>query len=340
MWFRFLMTMSAMLLVLAALMPAAAAAAPIATSSDQMQLPETHAADAQSDLGNQAPGVLADACVGDYAEEPDACVQSILAYLLTWGLKDLANGTLKFQSAYDERVHWFQTFITNASKDSPTLNTLAIATYHNVPHAGSGVGQVIGACGHSHQEFSVDFDFADTQGVEIYTVGQNGNCCVEKWGDGGWTNWGYYGSWTQATTSSGSLMMCIPVDHPEQNPAGYDLTDLATSFVLDSNASKSGYTNDFNGGPYQLWKFEATGQGSYVIRDAATGFVLDSNASGNVYTNDFNGGPYQQWKLQPSDVDGYSYIVDVATGRYLDSNANKNVYTSDFNGGPYQKWHV
>jgi hypothetical protein len=40
--------------------------------------------------------------------------------------------------------------------------------------------------------------------------------------------------------------------------------------------------------------------------------------NGNVYTNEFNGGPYQQWKLQPSDVDGYSYIVDVATGRYLD----------------------
>ena len=68
--------------------------------------------------------------------------------------------------------------------------------------------------------------------------------------------------------------------------------------------------------------------------------MLDSSINGNVYTNDLNGGPYQQWKLQPSDVDGYSYIVDVATGRYLDSNTSKNVYTSEFNGGPYQKWHV
>jgi hypothetical protein len=146
---------------------------------------------------------LAEVCAETTAEAPPpVCAAAVVACIIGWGVDELIA-----DSPYDQKAQWIEGFVTNASQNSPNLNTMAIATYHNDPLAdGSGVGQVTGDCGHTHYEISMSGDWVMTQGVEIYTVGSNLNCCVEKWGDGGWANWGWYGIWSKTETASGSLM--------------------------------------------------------------------------------------------------------------------------------------
>lgn len=148
---------------------------------------------------------LAEVCIETAIEAPPMCAAAIVGCIIGWGLDELIA-----DSPYNQRAQWIEGFITNAAQNSPDLNTMAIATYHNDPlEDGSGVGQVSGDCGHTHYEISMSGDWVMTQGIEIYTVGSNLNCCVEKWGDGGWANWGWYGIWIETETSSGSLMMCL-----------------------------------------------------------------------------------------------------------------------------------
>jgi hypothetical protein len=147
---------------------------------------------------------LAAFCAEAAVEAPEACVGALVAAIVAWGIAGIIA-----DNAYNQRANWMQGFIGGAAKNSPNLNTLAIATYYGplVDHA-SGVGQVIGDCGHTHQEIQMELEWGATQGVEIYTVGDNSNCCVEKWGDGGWTNWGYYGDWAKTTTSTVRRISC------------------------------------------------------------------------------------------------------------------------------------
>jgi hypothetical protein len=148
---------------------------------------------------------LAEVCSETAVEAPEICAAAVVACIIDWGIDALID-----DSPYNQRAQWIEGFINNAQQNSPNLNTMAIATYYNDPFAhSSGVGQVTGDCGHSHCEVDMQGDWVMTQGFEIYTVGSNTNCCVEKWGDGGWTNWGWYGIWNETQTTSGSHMMCL-----------------------------------------------------------------------------------------------------------------------------------
>ena len=147
---------------------------------------------------------LAEFCAETFIEAPEECGAAIISCIIAWGIDELIDDPPSSQ-----RAQWIEGFIANAAQNSPNLNTMAIATYHNDIVDDSGVGQVIGDCGHSHYEIPMSGAWVMTQGIEIYTVGSNSNCCVEKWGDGGWANWGWYGIWNETQTASGTLMMCI-----------------------------------------------------------------------------------------------------------------------------------
>ena len=178
---------------------------------------------------------LASFCAETAGEAPEACVGALVACIIAWGISGIIA-----DSPYNQRAAWMQGFIGGAAKNSPNLNTLAIATYYGplVDHA-SGVGQVIGDCGHTHQEIQMELDWGATQGVEIYTVGDNSNCCVEKWGDGGWTNWGYYGDWVQSTTSTVRQTACsigrglLPSNYGSMSYAPFSFFDK-TRYNADS----------------------------------------------------------------------------------------------------------
>ncbi|KAI9651787.1 MAG: hypothetical protein M1829_002446 [Trizodia sp. TS-e1964] len=221
---------------------------------------------------------LASFCAGTAAEAPEACVGALLACLAGWGLEAIIAN-----SPFNQRVAWFQGFIGNASTNSPNLNTLAIATYYNNPFEhGSGVGKVIGDCGHTHHEIPMRGDWGTTQGVEIYTVGDGSNCCVEHWGDGGWTNWGYYGEWQRSKTATGSDMLCIKAPPPPQHPnpegiqrytinanlvtvngvVGRLLEESVPLYSFNTNNALYKYSN-FDSGPY--WEAIVQKDGNFVV---------------------------------------------------------------------------
>jgi len=166
-----------------------------------------------AEVGAGAPQ-LAQFCAETAAEAPWACAAAIAACLAAWGIEFAIDNT-----PADQRAAWVNGFLDNAIANSPGLNYMVIATYYNTPEHASGIGQIIGDCGHTHQEISISGDWGTSQGFEVYTVGANSNCCIEKWGDGGYSNWGYYGNWKQTTTASGSLMNCINAQPPTPPPA-------------------------------------------------------------------------------------------------------------------------
>jgi hypothetical protein len=148
---------------------------------------------------------LGDVCLETAVEAPEICAVALVGCIIGWGIDELID-----DSPYNQRAQWIEGFITNAQQNSPGLNTMAIATYYNDPaEDGSGVGQVTGDCNHFHYEIPMSGAWVMTQGIEIYTVGPNTNCCIEKWGDGGWGNWGWYGIWTKTQVASGSVTMCL-----------------------------------------------------------------------------------------------------------------------------------
>jgi hypothetical protein len=168
---------------------------------------------AQSGVADIAQEIV-QSCIAE-AKVPGACTAALSGALIVWGIAAIASAG----DAYSQREYWFHNFIDNAAQSNPNLNTLAIATYNNVPGgAKSGVGQVTGDCGHSHFEIPMSAILDTTQGVEIYTVGPNSSCSVEKWGDGGWSNWGYYGNWTRTTTDTGSQVLSLTAATAQSPP--------------------------------------------------------------------------------------------------------------------------
>jgi len=273
------------------------------------------------------PAPLAEFCAVTAAEAPEACVGAVVASLIAWGLEEILGN-----NPYNERVAWFQGFIDNAAQTSPSLNVLAIATYYKNPFEhGSGVGQVIGDCGHTHHEIPMSGDWGVTQGVEIYTVGSDSDCCVEKWGDGGWTNWGYYGGWSQTTTSTGSLMMCLRAQPPSQPPEPIGVqrysigaeTDLVTvNGVVGRLLREGGPLYSFTP-PSSLFKWENAQSGPYyqaVVQTDGNFAVYHFDAKNNrkavFWTN--TGGKVDQpyWMLMPQqDGNLVLYLSDLGGAR-------------------------
>ncbi|GAA1708015.1 hypothetical protein GCM10009765_66920 [Fodinicola feengrottensis] len=117
--------------------------------------------------------------------------------------------------------------------------------------------------------------------------------------------------------------------------------DYATGFCLDSNASKSAYTNPCGStNTYQHWTVVAFGS-HRELQDVATGFCLDSNSSKSLYTNPCGHGTnsYQLWDV--FTFGGNIELQDYATGFCLDSNSSKSAYTNSCGHGTnsYQLWH-
>mmetsp|Transcript_35529 Transcript_35529/g.65267 ORF Transcript_35529/g.65267 Transcript_35529/m.65267 type:complete len:281 (+) Transcript_35529:775-1617(+) len=74
----------------------------------------------------------------------------------------------------------------------------------------------------------------------------------------------------------------------------YNFRNRATGRILDAYTSGDVHAHAFNGGNYQKWYAEMSGN-NYMFKNKATGRYLDSNTAGDVYTGVYNGGKYQEW---------------------------------------------
>jgi len=134
-----------------------------------------------------------------------------------------------------------------------------------------------------------------------------------------------------------SVYECAQIDTLSDGFCYYFL-NRATRRTLDAYTSGDVHGHFFNGGNYQKWYAEMSGN-NYMFKNKATGRYLDSNTAGDAYTHAYNGGNYQKWTAHLNGND-YYWLQNLATGRILDSNTAGDVYTGFFNGGKYQEWVV
>lgn len=167
-------------------------------------------------------------------------------------------GSIIWQQTPAYKAMIMEQFVNDVSKRDPNSNFVAVA---------NGMGLYWGYCNHVKKNW------------DLIAPPPGASCCMQHWGDGGYTNWGYYGTWRRYNNPS-HVQLCI---------GSFGRPIYVGGLCLDVN----GQNNDdgtrvivwhCNGGWNQNWKWV----GQTLVNDG--GKCLDRSGGGT-----WNGNAVQIW---------------------------------------------